>query len=260
MEKLNRAVEFEIQERSAEDRTIVGLITTDAVDRYREVVDPSGAMLENYRKNPVVLLNHNSWSTPIGKNLWIKPSENGLVAKTQFADTTEGHDIYALYDQGIMRAWSIGFIPKKWEDGDVAVTGYRRKFTLWELLEYSAVTIPANPEALSNALQCIESRSLRETIEAQSAEIKTAQDIDQLFLMVKEQSQEMEAVRELLQKIENRLLIQERVLTTEPVETPHVHTAPQPEMPATSAAPQKVTTSASIERMIVEVLGRKLGG
>lgn len=258
-EKLNRAVEFEIQERSAKDRTIVGTITTGAVDRYREVVDPDGAMLENYRKNPVVLLNHNSYMPPIGKNLWIKQGEGGLVAKTQFSDTTEGSDIFALYDQGFMKAWSIGFIPKKWEDGDVSVTGYRRKFTLWELLEYSAVTIPANPEALSNALQCVESRMLREAIEAKSGEIKTAQDIEQLFLMVKEQSEEMEAIRALLEKIETRQLVQERVLTTETMETEHEHTAPSPEMPATTPAPQKLITSEDVERMVVEVLGRRAG-
>ena len=46
-------------------------INTDAVDRYMTVVDPSGAQLENYRKNPVVLFNHGDGSTPIGKNLWI---------------------------------------------------------------------------------------------------------------------------------------------------------------------------------------------
>jgi len=52
--------------------------------------------------------------------------------------------------------WSIGFIPKpgeteKIEDKEGNTTGY--KFKKSELLEYSSVIIPANQEAIDNALK-----------------------------------------------------------------------------------------------------------
>ena len=157
--------EIELKEVSLKDGTAVGLITTDTVDRYREIVDPGGAQLEHFRRNPVVLLNHNSWGVPIGKNLWTKNEGRGILAKTQFAPTPEGRDVLALYEGGFMKAWSIGFIPRRGEDSDPAPSGYRRKHTQWELLEYSAVTIPANPDALTNALDRMESDRMRELLE-----------------------------------------------------------------------------------------------
>ena len=47
-----------------------------------------------------------------------------------------------------MRASSVGFIPKEWEDMD-GKGGVWRKYTKQELLELSLVSVPANPEALS---------------------------------------------------------------------------------------------------------------
>ena len=78
-----RAYTAETNDVDRDARTVVATINTDAVDRYMTVVDPSGAQLENYRKNPVVLFNHGDGSTPIGKNLWIKANKNRLIAKTQ---------------------------------------------------------------------------------------------------------------------------------------------------------------------------------
>jgi len=96
--------EIELKEVSLKDGTAVGLITTDTVDRYREIVDPGGAQLEHFRRNPVVLLNHNSWGVPIGKNLWTKNEGRGILAKTQFAPTPEGRDVLALYEGDIPSA------------------------------------------------------------------------------------------------------------------------------------------------------------
>jgi hypothetical protein len=40
------------------DRTRTFAITDDTVDRYNTTFDPGGWSFENFRKNPVVLLNH----------------------------------------------------------------------------------------------------------------------------------------------------------------------------------------------------------
>jgi HK97 family phage prohead protease len=198
MAGLLRAGAFELRDVLPSQREIVGMITTNTVDRYGEVVEPSGALLESYRKNPVVLLNHITWGLPIGKNLWIKSDGNGLLAKTRFADTGEGLDTFRLYDEGFMKAWSIGFLPMKWEDGGTGA-GFRRRFTQWELLEYSAVTVPANPDAVSRALDFVESPRIREELEKQIRCDTSAQEV---LARLEAQDQALAELRESVKKME----------------------------------------------------------
>jgi hypothetical protein len=70
---------------------------------------------------------------------------------------------YGLYKGGFLSAVSVGFIPKKWENGSQEV-GYRRKYMEQELLEVSAVGIPANPNALKLGFEAgaIEKSDLKE--------------------------------------------------------------------------------------------------
>ena len=70
---------------------------------------------------------------------------------------------YGLYRGGYLNAASVGFIPLEWRNG--AKTGEpARVYTRQELLEVSAVGIPANPNALVMALKsgAVEQSDLRE--------------------------------------------------------------------------------------------------
>src|SRR5207249_12058254 len=69
---------------------------------------------------------------------------------------------YGLYRGGFLNAVSVGFIPLRWENGSQE-KGYRRKFLEQELLEVSAVSIPANPNALTLGLKAgaIQKRDLK---------------------------------------------------------------------------------------------------
>lgn len=139
------------------DGTIKAVISTNTPDRYDEIVNPKGVRLDDYRKNPVVLFNHNSNIPPIGKNVQIAVYDNEIVAVTKFADTQLGKEIKSLYEGGFMNAFSIGFIPHK---VDVDEQG-RKVYNDWEMFEYSCVPIPANPEAIAMALKSIESPELK---------------------------------------------------------------------------------------------------
>lgn len=140
-------VQFEEGERAA-----VSYITTKDIDRDGEIVDPAGVDLESYRKNPVVLFGHDYSQLPIGKNLWIKADERGLIAKTQYASHEFAEKVYEYRKEGMPLAQSIGFIPLQWEDSPGDVKGCRRRYTKWHLLEYSDVPVPANPEAVNIAV------------------------------------------------------------------------------------------------------------
>ena len=65
---------------------------------------------------------------------------------------------YGLYKGKFLNAVSVGFIPLKWENGTPPSggspgTSFRRKYLEQELLEVSAVGIPANPSALQLGLK-----------------------------------------------------------------------------------------------------------
>lgn len=155
------------------ERSVVSFISTISPDRYGEIVMPEGVDTKNYEKNPVVLLNHTS-PLPVGKNLWIKKEATGIKAKTQFADTAVGNDLMKLYKDGFMRAFSIGFIPKVIDTDNEKRIVHKES----ELLEYSAVTIPANQDALMLSYKAVQSIELKEILEREVKEIQIYEKLE----------------------------------------------------------------------------------
>ncbi len=159
-------------EVDSDERTVTAVITTAAVDRDNEVLLPKGADIDSYLKNPVVLWAHNYGEPPIARTLWMKTGRGKITAKAKFADTEKAEEVYQLYKGGFLSAFSIGFIPldshpptpdeiKKHPEWAAA----RRIYNKWELLEFSAVPVPANPEALATAVKTKELNLTAETQE-----------------------------------------------------------------------------------------------
>lgn len=144
-------------------RTITALASTGCVDRSGETIDPAAfkQSLGTYRRNPVLLAGHvyaseSGEPTVIGKVLKIAVTQRGLPFEARFAETDLADQYWQLYQGGFMRAFSVGFLPKKWESRRMEIDGeYRavRAYTEVELLEISAVAVPANAEALSRMAQ-----------------------------------------------------------------------------------------------------------
>lgn len=157
MSLIKKVFTSEIKSIDEKEMTLTASISTNAVDRMREVLDPKGADLSNFKKNPVVLWAHDYSLPPIGRALWVKKEGDGIISKVQFAKTDFAQEIFQLYKDGFMKAFSVGFIPKETEEASAKDCDNpkkpRRTFKTWELLEYSAVPVPANPEALSLAMQ-----------------------------------------------------------------------------------------------------------
>jgi len=129
------------------DRTIVHYISTADKDRTNEVINPSVIVDSNYKKNPVVLFSHN-YDWVIGKSLWGKVDSTGYgyLSKTQFAKTPLADEIFNLYKDGFLNSWSIGY--RELEPGNYLDDG-TYSYNSIELLEYSSVSVPANPGALN---------------------------------------------------------------------------------------------------------------
>jgi uncharacterized protein len=142
-----------------EARTIEFVSSTEKVDRYGDIIRVAGWKLDAYRKNPVFLWAHRSGEPPIGRCVDCKTEANppALVQKIQFADkqTYEFADtIFNLYKGGFLNAVSVGFMPlempKRIADQEGNGDGY--EFTSQELLELSAVPVPANADCLARAV------------------------------------------------------------------------------------------------------------
>lgn len=134
-----------IEKASSNDGRFEVVMSTNARDRSGEIVLQEGIDTRNYEKNPVVLFAHNYYDLPIGRVEEIIKESDKTIAKGVFVSkeiNPKAQQIRKLYDAGIMKAVSIGFIPLEYE-GNV--------ITKSELLELSFVPVPANPEALAVA-------------------------------------------------------------------------------------------------------------
>ncbi len=148
-----------VREIGTQDGTLIGAIgSTAAVDRYGEIIDQESWDLKNFKKNPVMLWAHNLTMgedrPPIGKLTKIKVEDGELRFNAQFdMNDPFAADIFRKYKEGFLSAFSVGFIPhtiQRYTDKGEALDNPILRDN--ELLEMSAVPVPANPEAL-NALR-----------------------------------------------------------------------------------------------------------
>lgn len=145
---------FEI--KAAEDGRMIA--STPDVDRDKDRVIATGARLDNFLKNPVLMYGHNyrdPWAL-IGKAADLQVDAGGINFQPELREPANDSDpmtvIRALWDQKLLRAASIGFNPTKWMENEVG----GRDFVEWELLEISIVPIPANQNALRLAAKAID--------------------------------------------------------------------------------------------------------
>lgn len=135
------------------ENELIMIGSTAGIDRDGESIDPTAWDLKQFKKNPVILPQHDYRKPAIGKAKDVKMVDGKLTFKIEFPEdgVNPEADIYRkLYKSGFMNASSVGFIGKEWVDGDGKKSPFR-KFTKVELLELSLVSIPANPEAITQA-------------------------------------------------------------------------------------------------------------
>ena len=144
----------EVKAGEGDSRSITFTISTASADRMGDTVALAGWKLENYRKNPVVLWAHDSSSAPVAKatKLWIEADK--LKAETEFVPADNpavgrfSEGVLQLYRGGFLSATSVGFMPLQYAFTEDPARRYGIDFLEQELLEFSCVPVPANPEAL----------------------------------------------------------------------------------------------------------------
>ena len=137
-----------------QQRPMTFVLSTDEVDRHGDIVAADGWNLESYRTNPVFLWAHDYARPVIGRAVetWLEPHR--LLARVEFAPTQFAQEVAGLYRAGYQRGVSVGFKPLRYEERrhekSGALLGLR--FLEQELLEVSAVPVPANRNALRRTL------------------------------------------------------------------------------------------------------------
>lgn len=140
---------------SGDGRAFDFVISTATEDRYSDTIAVEGWQTDNFlRGGPgPVLWCHDYWTPPVGKSPTVQAIGPALVARAIFP-TRELHPfgflIGELFAGQFMKAVSVGFDPFEWT-WDEKRGGYN--FLEQDLLEFSAVNVPANPEALIVAQQ-----------------------------------------------------------------------------------------------------------
>lgn len=142
-------------------RTFTGIASTPTVDRMADIVEPKGAQF----KLPIPLLWQHDSRQPIGWVTAAKVTDKGIEIEGEVADIPEDGKLkdrlaeaWQSIKNKLVRGLSIGFDPIEHTKID-GTWGYR--YTKWEWLELSAVTIPANSDCSINAIKSADQAVLR---------------------------------------------------------------------------------------------------
>lgn len=129
------------------------IMSTASLARDGHILVPQGAVLENYRSNPIQLYQHDP-DLPVGTNEEIVVSPDKITARSRFAPmgvSAKADEVRGLVKAGIIRTVSVGFDPIECEPLDPKKPRGGQRILRWELLECSWVTIPADVGAIVTA-------------------------------------------------------------------------------------------------------------
>lgn len=161
-----RAAVTAAQDYAEDERADISFVTTDSIDRDREVLLPGGADWKQWKKNPRVTFAHRYDELPVGSGLWVHRHEaknlKGWLAKTQYITKPDGWGgtwfpdaVWHYVKSGNLPGKSVGFIPtdmsppgEKEIEARPELAGVRGIIRKWVVLEYAVAPIPSNPDAL----------------------------------------------------------------------------------------------------------------
>jgi len=113
-------------------------------DRDGESVSIALLDIDNYTNNPILVYNHD-WGDVTGRVTFIEKRPAGLYIKAEVHKFTGREQVFEAVQRGVIKTFSIGFIPKTFnyiESADIL------EITEAELVEISLAPVPANQDAI----------------------------------------------------------------------------------------------------------------
>lgn len=152
----------EIRESSDGKRTVIN-ISAESVDRHGTIIDVRGIGLEAYKRNPVVLFNHD-YDKVVGRAVNVQVRGDKLTAEVEWDEEDAfAAEVARKMRGGFLNAASVGFMV---EDGEDDEERGAFRITRSELVEFSIVAVPSNRDAL------VVSRDLRQQVEDLQSQIE----------------------------------------------------------------------------------------
>ncbi len=137
-------IQFQLKALDDGSVYIEGWANKAVVDRGGDYVGRKAWNLDNYKKNPIILFNHDH-SKPIGKMISVEAKDEGLLVKGRISNSKDPEisRIRDLVQEGILNSLSVGMRVDD-EDHKEGVNHIKSA----ELHEVSIVAIPMNQESL----------------------------------------------------------------------------------------------------------------
>lgn len=146
---------YPVRAEALSGRTIRFIASTENVCRDRGIVETKGWDTAQFAKNPVFLWCHDSQGIPLGRVSKTEVTPEALIATVEFAGEAEKNDraecVYRMFKSGFLSAVSVGFnvVERRAPTTEERTAGAEWVATRAELLEISAVPVPADPDALA---------------------------------------------------------------------------------------------------------------
>jgi HK97 family phage prohead protease len=128
-------------------------ISTQVRARDGDVWVAAGVQLDNYRRNPIVLFDHDP-SQPIGTASNVRVLGNSVAARVTFATpgiSSIADMVRGPVKDGVLRGVSCGILPIEAEPIEQYRPRDGMRITSWELLEISFTSVPADVGAIVTA-------------------------------------------------------------------------------------------------------------
>lgn len=136
---------FKVKELAGGEVVIEGWANKSVTDRGMDLIKKEAWELDNYKKNPIMLFNHDT-AKVVGKAVICEPRDEGLYVKCKLSKSKDPMVQYVrdLVLEGILNTFSVGFNSMDEQRQSDGVNEIKKA----ELYEVSIVSIPMNQDSV----------------------------------------------------------------------------------------------------------------
>lgn len=213
---MNRLLQFkslvgELKDLDTSKRIVTGYLSAFGNKDHDGDIIVKGAFSKsiNERKKDIFFLNQHNWAQPHGKFNVLREDSKGLYFESApLVDTTYSSDLLKLYDAGIVKEHSIGFVTMQSEND---TKSNARMLTELKLFEGSNVTLGANSNTPFTGMKSLNLKEIDEQSKLLIKAIRNGTFTDDTFALLEI------ALKQLQLDSYNLGLNKEKSLTKEPI-------------------------------------------